>query len=70
MGSSDVIDQGRGIPAEEFDKVFEKFYRVEDPMTMTTGGNGLGLFISRELARAMNGDITVESTLGTGAASS
>jgi signal transduction histidine kinase len=61
-----VSDQGRGIPAEELDRVFEKFYRVEDPMTMTTGGNGLGLFISRELARAMNGDITVESTLGRG----
>lgn len=61
-----VIDEGRGIPAEELDRVFEKFYRVEDPMTMTTGGNGLGLFISRELARAMNGDITVESTLGRG----
>ncbi len=62
----DVIDQGRGIPAAELDKVFDKFYRVEDPMTMTTGGNGLGLFISRELARAMHGDITVESTLGMG----
>jgi PAS domain S-box-containing protein len=61
-----VIDQGRGIPAEELDRVFEKFYRVEDPMTMTTSGNGLGLFISRELARAMNGDINVESTLGRG----
>lgn len=62
----DVIDQGSGIPADEQDKVFDKFYRVEDPMTMTTGGNGLGLFISRQLARAMGGDITVESTVGVG----
>ncbi len=46
--------------------MFDRFYRVEDPMTMTTGGSGLGLFISRELARAMQGDITVESVLGQG----
>lgn len=65
-GVVDVIDCGRGIPAEELDKVFDRFYRVEDPMTMTTGGSGLGLFISRELARAMQGDITVESVLGQG----
>lgn len=62
----DVVDHGRGIPAEELDKVFERFYRVEDPMTMTTGGSGLGLFISRELARAMSGDITVQSSVGAG----
>lgn len=61
-----VRDRGRGIPAAELDRVFEQFYRVEDPMTMTTGGSGLGLYISRELARAMGGDISVESTLGAG----
>ena len=37
-----VADRGRGIPREELDRVFEKFHRVEDPMTMTTGGTGLG----------------------------
>lgn len=62
----DVKDHGRGIPTAELDKVFDRFYRVEDPMTMTTGGSGLGLFIARELARAMGGDITAESTLGHG----
>ena len=61
-----VSDQGLGIPAAEQDRVFEQFYRVEDPMTMTTGGSGLGLYISRELARAMGGDISVESVLGEG----
>lgn len=61
-----VIDHGRGIPAGELERVFERFYRVEDPMTMTTGGSGLGLFISRELARAMGGDISVQSELGKG----
>ena len=62
----DVTDQGRGIPSSEVGKVFEKFYRVEDPMTMTTGGQGLGLFLSREFARAMNGDVSVTSRLGHG----
>jgi PAS domain S-box-containing protein len=61
-----VVDRGRGIPREELDRVFDKFHRVEDPMTMTTGGTGLGLFIARELARAMKGDIEVTSVLHQG----
>ena len=61
-----VTDRGRGIPETEQDRVFQRFYRVEDPMTMTTGGNGLGLFIARELARAMDGDITLASESGVG----
>ncbi|MCA2213316.1 ATP-binding protein [Jidongwangia harbinensis] len=61
-----VRDHGRGIPADAVDKVFEKFYRVEDPMTMSTSGTGLGLFIARRLARAMGGDVTVESAPNVG----
>ena len=56
-----VADRGRGIPREELDRVFEKFHRVEDPMTMTTGGTGLGLYIARELTRAMGGEIEATS---------
>ncbi|GLY96774.1 hypothetical protein Acsp02_40280 [Actinoplanes sp. NBRC 103695] len=62
----DVRDQGYGIPTDQLDKVFEKFHRVEDPMTMSTSGTGLGLFIARRLARAMDGDVSVVSTLNTG----
>jgi PAS domain S-box-containing protein len=61
-----VADHGRGIPADQLTKVFEKFHRVEDPMTMSTSGTGLGLFISRRLAQAMGGDIAVTSTLDVG----
>ena len=61
-----VVDRGRGIPREELDRIFDKFHRVEDPMTMTTGGTGLGLYIARELARAMGGDVEAASTPGRG----
>ncbi|MEO6714436.1 MAG: ATP-binding protein, partial [Mycobacteriales bacterium] len=68
-GSAAVVvrDEGRGIPADQLERIFDKFHRVEDPLLMTTSGTGLGLFIARQLAQAMGGDITVESTLGAGA---
>ncbi len=61
-----VADRGRGIPADQLEKVFEKFHRVEDPLRMTTGGTGLGLYIARQLAAAMGGTLTCTSTLGVG----
>jgi PAS domain S-box-containing protein len=61
-----VADQGRGIPREELERIFDKFHRVDDPMTMTTGGTGLGLYIARELARAMGGEIEAASVLRQG----
>ncbi|HEX2029510.1 MAG TPA: ATP-binding protein [Nitriliruptorales bacterium] len=63
-----VIDHGRGIAAENLERVFDRFYRVEDPMVMETGGLGLGLFIAREFAEAMDGSITVSSRPGEGSA--
>jgi signal transduction histidine kinase len=59
-----VADQGQGIPIAEQDRIFEKFERL-DPSE--PGGSGLGLYISRRLARAMGGDITVDSAPGMGA---
>jgi PAS domain S-box-containing protein len=61
-----VSDSGLGIPESELERIFDKFHRVEDPMVMSTGGTGLGLYIARHLAEAMGGALTVQSTLGAG----
>ncbi len=58
-----VADQGKGIAVEDQERIFEKFERV-DPAE--AGGSGLGLYISRRLARAMGGDIVVDSAPGQG----
>ncbi|CAM3074581.1 MULTISPECIES: sensor histidine kinase [Sphingomonas] len=59
-----VTDRGKGIAPEDQTRIFEKFERV-DPSE--PGGNGLGLYIARRLARAMGGDLGVESVPGEGA---
>jgi signal transduction histidine kinase len=59
-----VADQGKGIAEADQDRIFEKFERV-DPTE--PGGTGLGLYIARRLARAMHGDIAVDSAPGQGA---
>ncbi len=59
-----VADQGKGIAQEDQARIFEKFERV-DPSE--PGGSGLGLYIARRLARAMGGELTVDSAPGEGA---
>jgi signal transduction histidine kinase len=61
-----VRDTGRGIAADHLARVFEPFVQVDTRLTRTSDGVGLGLAISRDLARGMGGDLTVESVLGTG----
>lgn len=61
-----VADTGVGISAENLAKLFQKFSRIYNDETKTISGTGLGLWISRELARKMGGDITVESIQGVG----
>jgi PAS domain S-box-containing protein len=61
-----VVDEGLGIPAAEHHRIFEKFYRLDPELTRGVGGTGLGLYISRELVRRMNGRIHVDSTEGAG----
>jgi signal transduction histidine kinase len=61
-----VRDTGCGIAADRLESVFEPFVQVEQELTRTAEGAGLGLAISRDLAKAIGGDLTVESTLGHG----
>jgi PAS domain S-box-containing protein len=62
-----VVDEGIGIPEEEQERIFRKFYRGgETGRTGAAGGTGLGLFIARGLVAAMGGRIRVESREGEG----
>jgi PAS domain S-box-containing protein len=61
-----IRDNGIGMSPEAASKVFDPFVQVEKPLTRTKGGTGLGLTISRRLARLMGGDLTLESEPGKG----
>lgn len=61
-----VTDRGPGVPEDKLEAVFERFRRLDDPQRMRAGGIGLGLYISRHLAEAMGGALTVASTRGVG----
>lgn len=56
-----VTDQGVGIKEEDRDKLFKKFSRIENHLTSKTQGNGLGLYITKQLVESMNGKISFES---------
>src|SRR5581483_6887014 len=62
----DVQDEGFGIPTDEQERVFEKFYRVDPAMSSGVGGSGLGLYISREIALQMGGSLNLRSVPGQG----
>jgi signal transduction histidine kinase len=62
----EVVDHGIGIPVHEHPRIFEKFYRVGDPLVHNTKGSGLGLSLVRHIVEAHKGAVAVESTPGKG----
>lgn len=62
----DIADQGVGIKKEHLPRLFEKFYRADDPAVRRTAGTGLGLYIVRHLVTMLGGQIQVRSRVGKG----
>jgi signal transduction histidine kinase len=63
---AEVADTGCGIPSEKLEAIFDPFVQLSTGLTDRHGGVGLGLAISRDLARGMGGDLVVQSTVGVG----
>ncbi|WP_455538655.1 HAMP domain-containing sensor histidine kinase [Terrisporobacter sp.] len=62
----EVIDNGVGIPKEDQNKIFQRFYRVDKARSRSVGGTGLGLAITKHIVNSLKGSICVESELGKG----
>ena len=61
-----VSDNGIGIPAQDLDRIFERFYRVDKSHSKEVGGTGLGLSIVKHAAKVHDAEISVRSELGKG----
>ncbi len=61
-----VKDYGIGIPVKDQDKIFDRFYRSDEPQRMGIRGSGIGLTIVKKITEAHNGHLTIESKPGEG----
>ncbi len=63
-----IRDEGPGVPPGDEERIFEKFYRGEDAVSLSQGGSGLGLYLARQTARAHGGSLELDGSGGPGAA--
>ena len=61
-----VRDEGGGIPQDKIEKVFDRFYRIDDKLTRRAHGTGLGLYLVKTIVEAHGGEISVRSQVGSG----
>ena len=61
-----VRDAGPGIANDQLERIFERFYRIDDRLTRRTQGTGLGLYLARAIVQTHGGDISVKSAVGSG----
>ncbi|MHB0929674.1 MAG: sensor histidine kinase, partial [Candidatus Nanopelagicales bacterium] len=61
-----VADHGMGIPADQIERIFDRFHRIDAAQGRNVGGTGLGLAIVQHICLAHGGEVTVESTVGEG----
>jgi signal transduction histidine kinase len=61
-----VTDTGPGVPKQEQERIFERFYQIDSSYTRKAGGSGLGLAIAKEITERLGGKISIKSTLGKG----
>lgn len=61
-----VRDEGPGIANDQLERIFERFYRIDDRLTRRTQGTGLGLYLARAIVQTHGGDISVKSAVGSG----
>lgn len=62
----EIADQGIGIPKEEYNQIFKRFYRGSHPAVKQTEGSGVGLYLTRRIIEKQNGAVTVKSTVRQG----
>jgi len=61
-----ISDQGVGIRPEDISAIFDKFIRIDNPLSDIVGGSGLGLYLARKIVELHDGTISVNSVLGQG----